>query len=84
MIENLNELEKRIASHFGSDLNHRLVIKGTHPKVVTPYTVGYLARTAYQRGVSDSVKYIEELLKRYSLIYIRYKIKDIINNYDTT
>lgn len=83
MIENLDELEKRIASHFGSDLSHRLVIKGTYPKVVTSCNVGYLARIAYQRGVLDTVSYIKELLEKYSEKYMEYKVKEIINNYDS-
>ena len=77
MIENLDELEKRIASHFGSDLNHRLVIKGTYPKVVTSCNVGYLARIAYQRGVLDTVSYIEELLKKYNREYLDFKLKQL-------
>ena len=77
MIENLDELDKRIASHFGSDLSHRLVIKGTHPKVVTPHNVGYLARIAYQRGVLDTVSYVEELLKKYNREYLDFKLKQL-------
>lgn len=77
MIENLDELEKRIASHFGSDLNHRLVIKGTYPKVVTSCNVGYLARIAYQRGVLDTVSYVEELLKKYNREYLDFKLKQL-------
>ena len=77
MIENLDELEKRIASHFGSDLNHRLVIKGTYPKVVTSCNVGYLARIAYQRGVLDTIDYVEELLKKYNREYLDFKLKQL-------
>ena len=77
MIENLDELEKRIASRFGSDLSHRLVFEGTHPKVVTPRNVGYLAKIAYQRGVLDTVSYIEELLKKYNREYLDFKLKQL-------
>lgn len=77
MIENLDELEKRIASHFGSDLSHRLVIKGSPPKVVTSCNVGYLARIAYQRGVLDTISYVEELLKKYNREYLDFKLKQL-------
>lgn len=77
MIENLDELEKRIASHFGSDLSYRLVFEGTHPKTVTPRNVGYLARIAYQRGVLDTIEYVEELLKKYNREYLDFKLKQL-------